>query len=128
MASVTSVQAGAKRLAERAPSNVSVSDGKDEIMQSWTNVSGAARASIDPNGADERNRSKDPAISEKNSAGRMSVFQLMKGARPASLASSSSMFARRSRPSPGNRESSFKSASPVDRQLEVPEIDNSDSV
>ena len=128
MASVTSVQAGAKRLAESAPSNVSVSDDKDNIMQSWTNVSGAVRASIDPNDEDERNRSKDLAISEKNSAGRMSVFQLMKGARHASLASSPSMFARRSQPLPGNRESSFKSASPVDRQLELTEIDNSDSV
>jgi hypothetical protein len=128
MASVTSVQAGAKRLAESAPSNVSVSDDKDNIMQSWTNVFGAVRASVDTDDENERNRSTDSAISEKNSAGRKSVFQLMKGARPASLASSPSMFARRSRPLPGNRESSFKSASPVDRQLELTEIDNSDSV
>ena len=97
-------------------------------MQSWTNVSGAVRASVDPDDENERNRSKDLAISEKNSAGRMSVFQLMKGARPALLASSPSMFARQSRPSPGSRELSFKSSSPADRPRELPEKDNSDNV
>jgi hypothetical protein len=72
-------------------------------------------------------RSSDSAVPKEIPAERLSVLQLMKGARPASLPSSPSMFAKRSRPLPGSRGTSLMSASPGESQL-ASETDNSDNV